>query len=112
MRGKVLFFSEEKGFGKIIDSEKNEYLKKRLWYWKMFFELYIIPDDLKPLRNEIIALEKNIESFNNYRSSLKRDLGCKGIGRFLYLKIFEKIQIKSLDKKIDFVVDKDISFCS
>ena len=25
MRGKVLFFSEEKGFGKIIDSEKNEY---------------------------------------------------------------------------------------
>lgn len=53
-------------------------------------------------------IEKNIESFNNYRSSLKRDLGCKGIGRFLYLKIFEKIQIKSLDKKIDFVVDKDI----
>ena len=25
MRGKILFFSEEKGFGKIIDSGKNEY---------------------------------------------------------------------------------------
>jgi len=53
-------------------------------------------------------VEKNIKSFQNYRSQLKRDLGCKGIGRFLYLKIFEKIQIESLDKHIDFVINKDI----
>lgn len=53
-------------------------------------------------------IEKNIKSFQNYRSQLKRDLGCKGIGRFLYLKIFEKVQIESLDKHIDFVINKDI----
>ncbi|MDD2830455.1 MAG: ATP-binding protein [Sulfuricurvum sp.] len=53
-------------------------------------------------------IKKNIESFQNYRSQLKKDLGCKGIGRFLYLKIFEKVCIESLDKQIDFVIDKDI----
>lgn len=52
--------------------------------------------------------EDNIKSFKNYRSQLKRDLGCKGIGRFLYLKIFEKVHIESLDKHIDFVIDQDI----
>ena len=34
-------------------------------------------------------IKKNIESFQNYRSQFKKDLGCKGIGRFLYLKICE-----------------------
>ncbi|OHD84296.1 MAG: hypothetical protein A3D90_03160 [Sulfuricurvum sp. RIFCSPHIGHO2_02_FULL_43_9] len=53
-------------------------------------------------------IKKNIESFQNYRSQFKKDLGCKGIGRFLYLKIFEKVRIESLDKQIDFVIDKDI----
>lgn len=53
-------------------------------------------------------IPNNIESFQNYRSQLKRDLGCKGIGRFLYLKIFEKVQIESLDKHIDFVINRDI----
>lgn len=53
-------------------------------------------------------IQKNIESFQNYRSQFKKNLGCKGIGRFLYLKVFEKVQIKSLDKQIDFVINKDI----
>lgn len=52
--------------------------------------------------------EKNVESFENYRSQFKQELGCKGIGRFLYLKIFKKIYIESLNKKIYFVIDKDI----
>ncbi len=52
--------------------------------------------------------EKNVESFENYRSQFKKELGCKGIGRFLYLKIFKKIYIESLNKKIYFVIDKDI----
>jgi len=50
----------------------------------------------------------NIKSFKNYRSQFKKDLGCKGIGRFLYLKFFDKVHIESLDKRIDFVIDKDI----
>ncbi|MFW3371580.1 ATP-binding protein [Aliarcobacter butzleri] len=69
---------------------------------KKYIDQIIIEDDGEGFT------EKNIESFKNYRSPLKRDLGCKGIGRFLYLKIFEKIQIKSLDKCLDFVIDKDI----
>jgi len=52
--------------------------------------------------------QKNTESFQKYRSTHKRHLGAKGIGRFLYLKIFEQVNIKSLDKNINFVIDKDI----
>lgn len=73
---------------------------------KKYIDQIIIEDDGEGFT------EKNIESFKNYRSPLKRDLGCKGIGRFLYLKIFEKIQIKSLDKCLDFVIDKDIKVSS
>ncbi len=52
--------------------------------------------------------EKNTNSFKEYRTSLKRNLGCKGIGRFLFLKEFDEIKIESLDKKIKFVIDRDI----
>lgn len=50
----------------------------------------------------------NTESFQKYRSTHKRNLGSKGIGRFFYLKIFENVHIESLNKKINFVLDKDI----
>jgi len=52
--------------------------------------------------------EKNTKSFKEYKSNFKRSLGCKGIGRFLYLKVFEKINIESLNKRIELVIDKDI----
>ncbi len=52
--------------------------------------------------------QKNTESFQKYRSTHKRHLGAKGIGRFLYLKMFEQIHIQSLDKYINFVINKDI----
>jgi len=54
----------------------------------------------------------NTESFQEYGSQYKRKqlkISAKGIGRFLYLKIFDKVHIESLDKKIDFSIDKDIS---
>jgi hypothetical protein len=42
-------------------------------------------------------------------SDLKKvKLGSKGIGRFFYLKIFEKVHIESLNKMINFVIDKGI----
>ena len=50
----------------------------------------------------------NTKSFQEYRTQHKKDLGCKGIGRFLYLKVFDEVDIKSLDKEIKFVIDKDI----
>jgi len=69
---------------------------------KKYIDQLIVEDNGKGFTDE------NIKSFQNYRSQLKRDLGCKGIGRFLYLKIFEKIQIESLNKRIDFVINRDI----
>lgn len=45
-----------------LDRETDKVLKTRLWYRKQFFELYAIPDEVKWLRDEIIALEKKIES--------------------------------------------------
>jgi len=53
--------------------------------------------------------EINTKSFQEYRTQHKKDLGCKGIGRFLYLKVFDEINIKSLDKKIKLVVDENIN---
>jgi len=52
--------------------------------------------------------DKNTKSFQEYRSKYKKHLGCKGIGRFLFLKVFNKVEIESLDKKIEFVINKDI----
>ena len=52
--------------------------------------------------------EENTESFQKYRSAHKRHLGAKGTGRFLYLKIFKQIYIESLNKKIEFMIDRDI----
>ena len=46
--------------------------------------------------------QKNIQSFEEYRSAHKQNLGCKGIGRFIYLKIFNHINIKSQNAEIDF----------
>ncbi len=51
---------------------------------------------------------ENLASFQEYRSSFKKTLGCKGVGRFLYLKIFDNVNIKSLNKEINFVISKDI----
>lgn len=43
--------------------------------------------------------EKNIESFCTYGSTLKEELGCKGIGRLFFLKIFDTIEIRSFLKE-------------
>ena len=38
---------------------------------------------------------QNYKSFNTAYSTLKIQKGCKGIGRFLWLKAFKKVNIKS-----------------
>jgi len=53
--------------------------------------------------------EENTKSFSEYRSTYKKHFGCKGIGRFLFLKLFDKVEIKSLNKNIEFVVNKNIN---
>lgn len=52
--------------------------------------------------------QENTKSFQEYRSKYKKNLGCKGIGRFLFLKVFDEVKIKSLDKDITFTIDRDI----
>lgn len=55
--------------------------------------------------------KENRNSFSNYLSSYKRKLGCKGIGRFTWLKIFEKISINSYTgtENISFDFNKNFS---
>lgn len=53
------------------------------------FESFIITD------NGIGMDSSNYRSFNTAYSTLKAKKGCKGIGRFLWLKAFEKVEIES-----------------
>lgn len=50
--------------------------------------------------------DENIDSFKNFKSNLKKELGCKGVGRFTWLKVFDDIKIESHTKnhfvKFDF----------
>lgn len=43
--------------------------------------------------------KKNLKSFNEYLSTYKQDFGCKGIGRFTWLKVFENVTIESYTGK-------------
>lgn len=52
---------------------------------------------------------ENTESFGKYRTQYKKQrFGTKGVGRFLYLKVFEEVVIFSKDKKITFTKEKDL----
>ncbi len=55
--------------------------------------------------------KENRNSFTNYLSSYKQKLGCKGIGRFTWLKIFEKITVNSYtgSESVSFDFDKNFS---
>ena len=76
--------------------------------------------DMEDTKKYIIAIDiedngdgftkANLDAFREYKTQHKRKLGCKGIGRFLYLKVFENVHIDSLDKTIDFEVNKDITY--
>lgn len=53
----------------------------------------------------------NRESFSKYLSTYKQKIGCKGIGRFTWLKIFEDIDITSYtgEEKVSFSFNKNFS---
>ncbi len=46
--------------------------------------------------------EENLQSFKEYGSKHKISLGCKGVGRFVYLKFFKYVDIKSKDVEFSF----------
>ncbi|PWN65053.1 hypothetical protein C1631_020825 [Chryseobacterium phosphatilyticum] len=59
--------------------------------------------------------DENFNSFSTYRSEYKKDLGCKGVGRFVLLKVYEFVNyssnIPSINEtkkfKFDFDFDTD-----
>lgn len=55
--------------------------------------------------------KKNRESFGEYLSNYKSELGCKGIGRFTWLKVFKEIKIESQlsDEYVTIDFDKNYS---
>jgi hypothetical protein len=76
-------------------------------------------EDIKKKIDEIIVIDNgegftldNTEAFQEYgtqHKKIKLNIGAKGVGRFLYLKIFNKVYIESLDKEIKFSVENDIN---
>ena len=54
---------------------------------------------------------ENIDSFTKFKSNLKRKLGCKGVGRFTWLKVYEDIFIESQteDSYVSFAFNKNFS---
>ncbi len=46
--------------------------------------------------------EGNLKSFREYRSNYKKSFGCKGVGRFVYLKLFKNVKVVSKNKEFDF----------
>ncbi len=54
----------------------------------------------------------NISSFSEYMSDYKADLGCKGIGRFTWLKVFNKVDIDSNTLDSNVHIDFSKSFNS
>ena len=53
---------------------------------------------------------ENIQSFKTLYSDAKRNLGCKGVGRLTWLKVFKKVKIESRLKTSNVVIDFDNNF--
>ncbi len=69
-----------------------------IYFYTLAIDLF---GDIKKVKNISIIdngdgfTDKNIDSFNHYMSEYKQALGCKGIGRFTYLTICEKVEFES-----------------
>lgn len=67
-----------------------------------------IVDEIKVVDDGVGFNDENIKSFKTYRSDYKKNLGAKGVGRFLYLKLFEQVNISSLSNEITFTLKNDV----
>ena len=52
-------------------------------------------DTIKIVDNGDGLTDKNFASFSTYRTEHKKNMGCKGVGRFVFLKIFKNVNYKS-----------------
>ena len=53
--------------------------------------------------------DDNIKSFNHYYSDLKEALGCKGVGRFTYLTLCDKVSFTSWNNSSNIKFDFDLN---
>ncbi len=57
-------------------------------------------DEIKIIDNGDGLTDKNFTSFSTYRTEYKKSLGCKGVGRFVFLKIYKDAKYKSRLKSL------------
>lgn len=75
-------------------------------------------DKIKVVDNGDGINDDNYNSFSKYRTEFKKDLGCKGVGRFVFLKVYSSVhyssKVKDLQEKrqikfhINFDTEKDL----
>ncbi len=57
-------------------------------------------DTIRIIDNGDGLIDENYKSFSNYRTEYKKYLGCKGVGRFVFLKLYESVLYTSKIKSI------------
>ena len=57
-------------------------------------------DTIKIVDNGDGLTDENYKSFSKYRTKFKKDLGCKGVGRFVFLKVYKKIDCFHVNQPI------------
>ncbi len=91
----------------LIEREQNQLT---FGGWETDIENIIIQDNGQGFTT------KNFISFNTYASDLKKDLGCKGVGRLMWLKAFDSVEVEStytengkcFFRKFNFDGEKDV----
>lgn len=76
-----------------IQIERENTTTSYIENWETDIENIIISD------NGIGFTEDNYKSFNTYATDFKKMLGCKGVGRMIWLKAFKSVQIESKYKE-------------
>lgn len=66
--------------------------------------------DFKIVDNGDGFTPENIDSFMTYLSSYKKDLGCKGVGRFTWLVVYKNVSIESYNGKEKIIIDFNEDF--
>ncbi len=73
-----------------IKIERENGLKLSTNHWETDVENICITD------NGVGFTDENFNSFKTYATDLKKELGCKGVGRMIWLKAFRSVQISSV----------------
>ena len=74
--------------------------------WETDIENIIIRD------NGVGFTEENYRSFNTYATDFKKMLGCKGVGRMIWLKAFRSVEVESVYKENNQFFQRNFTFDS